>query len=103
MSYKLVDAVFKIKMTATEKAVLGALCSHAKDRQPVVWASIRTLMVESGASERTVQRTLRAFEERKIIEALTTKAGGSFGGTVNYRILIPNADIVAAVKESYNG
>ena len=102
MSYKLVDAVFKIRLTATEKAILGALCSHANDRAPTVWVSVANIALESGASERTVQRTLRSFEERKFIRALFGKKGGKHSETVNYKMLIPNADIVAAIQSEYN-
>jgi DNA-binding IscR family transcriptional regulator len=102
MSYKLADAVFKIRLTATEKAVLGALCSHANDRSPTVWVSVATLVLESGASRRTVQRTLRDFEQRGFIRALFGKKGGKHSETVNYKILIPNADIVAAIQSEYN-
>jgi hypothetical protein len=103
MSYKLVDAVFKIRLTATEKAVLGALCSHAKDGGPVVWASVPTIALESGASVRTVQRTLRKFERLDFIkDQFGKKEGGGAGSTVYYRILIPNADIVAAIQSEYN-
>jgi hypothetical protein len=103
MSYKLVDAVFVIHLTATEKAVLCSLCRHAKDGGPVVWASVPTLALESGASIRTVQRILRKFERLEFIkDQFGNKAGGGAGSTVYYRILIPNSDIVAAIQSEYN-
>jgi Helix-turn-helix domain len=98
MSYEHVDAVFPIILPATEKAVLLALCRHAHKDGSCAFPSIKLLAWESGNHPRTVQRALRALEDRNYIVAEGSKAGGRHGQTVSYRVLVPNADVIAAVK-----
>jgi len=99
MSYDLVDATFVIGLPAIEKATLLALCRHAHADGGGAYPSVNTLSLETGLSERSVQKALRALEERNYISASTDKAGGR--RSVTYRILIPNADVVAAVKSTW--
>jgi hypothetical protein len=98
MSYELVDATFPIILPAVEKAVLLALCRHAHADGTSSFPSVKLLTGEAGYSERSVQRALRELEAKNYIVAEGSKAGGRHGQTVSYKILIPNADVIAAVK-----
>jgi hypothetical protein len=98
MSYEIVDAVFRIKLPRAEKQVLQALASFASNDGSGAWPSIHTLVQFTQLSERGVQDALRALEKRNYIVAESSKAGGKHAQTVRYRILIPNADVVRAVK-----
>ena len=55
-------------LSAMEKAVYLALCSHADTRSRSCFPSNRTLANEVGCSERTVQRSLDVLENRGIIK-----------------------------------
>ena len=55
-------------LSAMEKAVYLALCSHADTRSRSCFPSNRTLADEVGCSERTVQRSLDVLENRGIIK-----------------------------------
>ncbi len=103
MSYKLVNAIFRIGLPRAEKQVLQALASHAHDDGSGAWPSINTLMHFTGLSERGVRDALRALEERDYIVAETDKTGGNPTQTVRYRIFNPKlcADIVAAVEAKW--
>jgi hypothetical protein len=114
VSYELVDATFAIGLPPTEKAVLLALCRHAHADGTGSYASVHTLAMEAGLGERTVKRALAALEARnyivaeglpkdwrKLSQEEGSKAGGRHGQTVTYKILIPNADVVAAVKATW--
>jgi hypothetical protein len=103
MSYELVDATFVITLPAIEKAALLALCRHAHKDGGGSFASVRLLAHEASLSVRSVQNALRALEARNYIVAEGSKAGGKAGQTVTYRILVPNAEVVAAVKNPWTG
>lgn len=101
MSFRLVDAAFIIKLPSSEKAVLFALCRHANDDGSDSYASVPMLAGEAGVSVSTAQRAIRALESRRYIVAESGKEGGRHHQTVQYRILIPNAEVVAAIKSLY--
>jgi hypothetical protein len=92
MSYKLSDAARVIYLPATEKAVLRVLCDHAHDDGTESRASIYTLTMESGFKRTAVRSAIDVLLEQKFISE-TVKEGRP---TV-YKILLPNADVVAAM------
>src|ERR1700733_12798442 len=101
MSYDLVDAAFYFKLPGIEKDILLALCKHAHADGTGSYASLRLLAFESGFSVRSVQNALRSLEAKNIIVAEGSKTGGRKSQTVHYKILLPNADMVAAVKSTW--
>lgn len=62
MSWRARDAVDRLILPATEKAVLSALAGFAREPDLVAWPSVATLAEITGRSERTVRATLRALE-----------------------------------------
>jgi hypothetical protein len=102
MSYRLVNAVLSLKLTAIEKAVLIAMASHTDDNGSVCRASVATLARESGASERSVQNVLRSFERRGFIKADDPDKSGGRTLATRYVVLIPNLDMVDAIESLWN-
>jgi hypothetical protein len=100
VSYKLSDAARVIYLPAREKSVLRVLCDHAHDDGTESRASIYTLMMETGFKRGAVKYALRWLEENGFIVADTDKLGG-FQRPVTYSVLLPDADVVAALLSTY--
>jgi hypothetical protein len=98
MSYSLVDAVFEINLSRAEKQTLQALCRHASNDGSGSFPSLRTLALETGLTTRGVRDALRSLEDvRHYIVGETSRAGGR-AKSVHYRILIPNVEVISAIK-----
>lgn len=67
MSVRLMSAIWDMKFTPVEKLVLLALADWAND-DGQAWPSITQLADKTGCGERTIQRTLRAAEERGLLK-----------------------------------
>ena len=72
MSYKIVDEIIvQTLFESPDKWVLASLARHASDDERTAWPSVRTMALQAGVSERTVQRALREYEKLGIITDVT--------------------------------
>jgi hypothetical protein len=94
MSFRIVDAVFDLALSSTEKMVLCSLSRHAHNDGTEARPSVGTIMQETGFSERCVQITLRSLEGYDpplILDAYPTyKKKGGKKRTVNYTLVLEN-------------
>jgi hypothetical protein len=90
VSVKLMGLAWETSLPQAEKFVLLALCDHAHDDGSHVYPSISYLAWKVGASVRTIQRTMRALEERGVILPVRHRQGGR-GFATEYRIVIEAA------------
>ena len=101
MSYKLVDAAFTIFLPQREKSVLLAVCRHARDDGTQSRASLDTLSNETGLQLSSGKRAFRWLVDNKFIVKTSGTGGGRHSQTVSYSVLLPNADVVAALFSTY--
>jgi DNA-binding transcriptional regulator YhcF (GntR family) len=72
VSYKIVDEVIgQTLFEAPDKWVLASLARHANDEERIAWPSVKTMALQAGVSERTVQRALREYEKIGVITDVT--------------------------------
>ncbi|GAB5502741.1 MAG: hypothetical protein Pyrs2KO_13960 [Pyruvatibacter sp.] len=67
--------VWRANLKSVEKLVLMKLADHANDDGGNAWPAVELMAAECGCSERSVQRYLRALEERGLI-TMTRNGGG---------------------------
>lgn len=84
VSVSVMALVWRADLKSVEKLVLMKLADHANDDGENAWPAVELMAAECGCSERSVQRYLRALEERGLITM--TRNGGGRHQTNCYRV-----------------
>jgi Helix-turn-helix domain len=90
MSIRLMNEIWALDLTPSEKLLLLAMADHANDAGTRVYPSIERLVWKTGLGERTVYRTMRILEGDGIV--VKEAQGGGRGKTTHYRLVLEKAD-----------
>jgi hypothetical protein len=93
-SRDLVEAVLLLKLSASEKLVLMALCRH----YPKIYPSVSRIAALASQSERWVRRCLRTLQKKGLIEVYYRR-DGQFQGT-NWYTVNPDRILMQASKRA---
>lgn len=85
---------FRVKVSATQKAVLVALADHLNDETGECCPSNARLQVHTSLSQRSVRYALRALEQASLI-----RSTGQNGRSTHFQILVGNDPTPAIVAE----
>src|SRR5690348_759995 len=94
MSGKLVDAIWELQLSRSEREVLQAMAGHANDDGTRVWPSVGLLVWKTDLSETQVHRVLRSLRARGLLVPVQYAQGGR-GHATQYRI-----DLSAAPRKA---
>ncbi|MBQ7263765.1 MAG: helix-turn-helix domain-containing protein, partial [Synergistaceae bacterium] len=90
-----IEVVRDPELSPIDKTVFAVICSHAGTTTRQSLLKVKTIAAEAGCSDRSVQRSLRALEERGVVETCPRSMDGHRIASI-YRIVGHRAPCYAA-------
>jgi hypothetical protein len=100
MSIELMTLAWKTRLSTSQKMVLLVMCDRANDEGGSLYPSVPYVAKRSSMSERQVQRTLREFEDMRLLRVIANENGGAPGKSRHYLLSVPTLRALAATGDT---